>query len=69
MSHDGSSQRTLKIAETTRGYELRHQGAKSTPSIRLIGQWLHQAGFVPGDHVTIEVAHQQLVIRPRSESK
>ena len=57
--------RTLKIAETAGEYDLRHRGAKSTPSIRLIGQWLHQAGFVPGGHVIVEVVHQHLVIRPK----
>jgi hypothetical protein len=57
--------RTLKIQETADAYRLRFQGANSKPAIRLIGQWLQQAGFKAGDLVTVEVSTNQLVIRPK----
>jgi hypothetical protein len=35
---------------------------KITPSLRLTGEWLHKAGFAPGDLVAVEVALGRLVI-------
>ncbi len=37
---------------------------KVKPSIRLQGQWLMRAGFIPGAFVTVEVRDGELVIRP-----
>jgi len=36
----------------------------TTPSIRLTGQWLLDAGFSPRTRVTVTVAHNKLVIVP-----
>lgn len=38
--------------------------ARLTPRIRLVGQWLDDAGFRPGDKVTVTVRYNQLVITP-----
>lgn len=35
---------------------------KVAPALRLAGEWLRNAGFVPGDVVAVEVTHGRLVI-------
>ncbi len=44
------NRRTLKIEATGDFWR-----GKITPKIRLTGQWLEQAGFKPGQRVTVEL--------------
>jgi len=37
---------------------------KEVPKLRLTGLWLGQAGFKPGEKVTVEVKSRQLIIKP-----
>ena len=38
-------------------------GSNPYPMIRLIGKWLEDAGFYPGDYIKIAVNRNQLLIR------
>jgi len=51
--------RKIKVAAF---YRSLHPELKITSSLRLTGDWLHNAGFTPGDVVTVEVTTGRLVI-------
>jgi hypothetical protein len=51
--------RKIKVAAF---YRSLHPVLKVTPSLRLTGEWLHSAGFAPGDTVAVEVTPGRLVI-------
>ena len=39
-------------------------GAQTVPVLRLLGLWLSQAGFAPGQRVSVQVDAQRIVITP-----
>ena len=41
----------------------RTRGAQEVPELRLLGQWLEQAGFPPGKHCEVEATAGTLTIR------
>lgn len=51
--------RKIKVAAF---YTSLHPNLRVAPALRLAGEWLHKAGFVPGDVVAVEVTHGRLVI-------
>ena len=59
--------RELKIQETADSYLLRTGKRNSAPFIKLLGNWLHLAGFIAGDRVEVIVKFGELVIRPVKE--
>lgn len=59
--------RKLKVQETADSYLMRKGKRKSRPIIRLLGNWLHLAGFIAGDRVEVLVRFRELVIRPVQE--
>ncbi len=38
-------------------------GSNPYPMIRLIGKWVYDAGFAPGDYIKVVVEKDQLLIR------
>lgn len=62
--------RKLKIKYFYRAFgNWNHRHYKTVPQIILQGNWLEQAGFQPGDQVTIKVEDGQLTIRPFNYGK
>ena len=54
-----------RIRKLTVGYQLRdrqQQGLAEIPFIRLVGKWISEAGFAPGDSIQVEVEPSRLVI-------
>jgi hypothetical protein len=51
--------RRIKVAAF---YTNLHPNLKVAPALRLAGEWLRNAGFVPGDVVAVEVTRGRLVI-------
>ena len=41
----------------------RTRGVQEVPELRLLGQWLEQAGFPPGKHCEVETTPETLTIR------
>lgn len=54
--------RTLKITETADHYLITKGKTRTTPALRLRGQWLHAAGFVAGARVVVTVESGRLII-------
>ena len=59
--------RILTVQETGNLYDIRRRGKPSAPGLLLKGQWLAEAGFAAGQRVVVEVAQEQLTIRPAIE--
>ena len=59
-----SSTRQIRVG-TTRYAESVNFAACAVPHIRLLGHWLADAGFVPGDLVDLRIRHGRLVLTRR----
>jgi hypothetical protein len=62
--HTSSNSSTKQIRISTAYYPAVDQAhlPREVPQLRLCGIWLINAGFLPGDHVTVRVASGRLVI-------
>jgi hypothetical protein len=54
--------RTIKIAENYTPSSNRSTGFTIRPKLTLSGKWLEEAGFLPSNHIEVEVEEGRLII-------
>jgi len=55
--------RYLKLQPFYRQSQTNYNGHKKVPELRLVGNWLEKAGFLPENYVSVTIMNGLLVIR------